>query len=161
MRFCCWLGRKLGAHIRLPTESEWEKAARGTDGRIYPWGNEFDASRCNVDETGIRQPSPVGMFISGVSPSGACDMSGNVWEWTLSVWSDDYNHRENGVDAAASHREAEDARSASGVRVIRGGCYWLAARYARSACRSGFRPRTADVFLGFRVLLPAPRASRG
>ena len=81
--FCAWLSEHLGYTVRLPTELEWEKAARSTDGRAYPWGNEFDALKCNNDVglASIGQTSAVGIFPSGASPCGAMDMSGNVWEW--------------------------------------------------------------------------------
>jgi hypothetical protein len=78
--FCRWLSAKLGYAVRLPTEQEWEKAARGTDGREYPYEGEFDAAKGNTHETGIRQTSAVGIFPDGASPYGVLDMSGNVEE---------------------------------------------------------------------------------
>ena len=80
--FCRWLSQASGKTIRLPTEAEWEKAARGDDGRIYPWGDKPPTKElCNFGGN-VGDTTPVGQYPAGASPCGALDMAGNVWEWT-------------------------------------------------------------------------------
>jgi formylglycine-generating enzyme required for sulfatase activity len=84
--YCRWLTAQTGIPFRLPTEAEWEKAARGPDGRIWPWGNIWEDGRCNSKEAGKERTTPVGSFPDGASPYGVLDMAGNVWEWCATKW---------------------------------------------------------------------------
>jgi hypothetical protein len=133
MAFCKWLSNKLGYEVRLPTEQEWERAARGMDARAYPWGNEFEITRANTGEGGIRQTTCVGIYPSGKSPYGAIDVSGNVWELCLNKW-----------DEKASVLLREQ-------RVIRGGCWHSRAKMCHSAYRSGCVPGGRANDQGFRL----------
>ncbi len=144
LAYCRWLSEKTGKAVTLPSEAEWEKAARGTDGHIYPWGNEFDPAHCNTLSAGVGITTPVGMYPTGASPYGCLDMSGNVWEWTSSLPKEYPYEPKDG---------REDAQS-GGSRVLRGGSYHCDARLARCACRdySGPVDRLSYYDLGFRVI---------
>jgi formylglycine-generating enzyme required for sulfatase activity len=143
MVYCKWLAEVTGKLYRLPSEAEWEKGARGTDGRIYPWGNEWDAGRCNAWEGGKNDTTPVKAYPQGGSPYGLLDMAGNVWEWCHSLY------RQYPYDALDGREDPE----AEGDRVARGGAILNPATDLRCTFRVGFGPDGRDWCLGFRVVV--------
>jgi formylglycine-generating enzyme required for sulfatase activity len=149
MAYASWLASVTGAPWRLPSEAEWEKAARwGDTARIFPWGDDFDVGRCNTDEGGKGTTTPVGVYPSGASPCGAEDMAGNVWEWTSSAFEPYPYNADDG-------RESADANE---LRVRRGGSWLSADTIARTACRGHFRPISAHSYCGFRLARSVPNA---
>jgi formylglycine-generating enzyme required for sulfatase activity len=149
--YCDWLAEVTGKPYRLPSEAEWEKAARGTDGRIYPWGDEWDPERCNSSENDIDHTTPVGAYPKGASPYGLLDMAGNVEEWTRSLYRDYPYHPRDG-------REDLDTTD-DVVRVSRGGAFHLHERSVRCASRARYPPTRHPLvpstfylyrFIGFR-----------
>lgn len=166
LTYCTWLTERLrtwdgtplplatlirdqGWQVTLPSEAEWEKAARGTTGMIYPWGNTFEATRAHTEATGIGETSPVGYFPPGASPYGLMDMSGNVWEWTRGLW--EFSYPYNARDGRENLHAPADS-----FRVLRGGAFWLDHQFVRCAYRGRLDARVVDGNFGFRVALCPP-----
>ncbi len=151
--FAAWLHSQRAAlglaetsRIALPSEAQWERAARHTDAREYPWGSAKDdthAAHCNWDKTGIGSTSAVGLFPAGKAECGADDMAGNVWEWCFTFFTDNY-----------SNYQPSDDPEVDGNRVVRGGSWgYNNPDFLRASCRVSYQPGNRFNNCGFRVMV--------
>lgn len=145
--YCSWLSAATGKNYTLPSEAQWEKAARGTDGRKYPWGNRWIKGYCNSGEDGDLDTSAVGAYAKGNSVYGCRDMAGNVWEWCHDWYDEEaYQKRSEKV------KDPEGPVSGS-HRVLRGGAFFDDLQDVRCAYRSNLNPYARNSVVGFRIIM--------
>ena len=141
--YCSWLSEFNGKKYRLPTEAEWEKAARGTGEQLYPWGDEFDVNQCNTRENKLNRTIPVDeLSPRGESPFGCADMVGNASEWTIS------EYKPYPYDEGDGRNNVEGEK----LRVTRGGSWYKPILRARVSARGMNDPFFADNDVGFRYV---------
>lgn len=149
-RYCAWLGARMEMSVRLPSEAEWEFAARGPTGREFPFGDAFDSDRCNTAEAAIGHTTPVDSYLDHASGFGVVDLAGNVEEWT----GDTYAPYPGG-EPVSDHLTALVGAQ---YPVLRGGSFARGGDLARCARRHGPHPGPEHRYRGFRIAsAPQPR----
>jgi formylglycine-generating enzyme required for sulfatase activity len=150
--YCRWLSAETGELYRLPTEAEWEKGARGDDGRVYPWGNDFDPDRLNGRGPGGHQvfaSTPVGLYPTGVSPFGLYDCVGNAWEWCATRWKKPFPYDTEQDEWQANYLKGQN------LRVLRGGSWYYKKDVTCCTHRFKFQPFGWNDRGGCRLASPA------
>lgn len=145
-----WWSQAAGVRAYLPTEAQWERTARGPDGRLWPWGQRFEPGRCNTVEAKYGQTTAVNAFANGATPEGVCDLAGNAWEWCRTRWGRfwqtlEYPYPYNPADG----REDEEGRQA---RIMRGGSWYDPWPQSCAALRRRYLPDARSNNIGFRLV---------
>jgi formylglycine-generating enzyme required for sulfatase activity len=152
LAYCEWLSEKTGRRYSLPTEAQWEKAARSSDGRRYPWGEAFEPGRCNQ---GSAQIALVDQF-PAQNPAGGCDWVGNVRQWTASLWGEKRLEPQFGYPWQVGEAQRSDLKANSQVRrVVRGSAALDAPDACRCCARLSYapdKPGPPEKRHGFRVV---------
>lgn len=146
MAFCRWISSKQNTITTLPSATQWQRAARGDDNRLYPWGNTFDKNRCNTRESEIKMTSLVMRYSNGVSPYNVYDMAGNVWEWCLNV-----KPKEDQVEYSDTNKELIDIGSI-GERAVFGGSFVSAYQRSQISFHYYLDPLCYHATIGFRIV---------
>ncbi len=160
MAYCRWLSNRLGHEVRLPTEAEWEKAARGTEGRRFAWGDKFEPGRANVGPGWpvfgpdyLGRTSDVGSYEQD-NPYGVHDTCGNVWEWTTSLWGSDWSRPDWRYPYKRNDLRRENFSAPTDCRrVVRGGSWGDDHNLARAAYRCRRHPSNRRSDVGFRLVV--------
>lgn len=140
LAYCEWLSKSVGSAYRLPTEAEWEKASRGSEPKIYPWGDTFDPWRCNTQESAKKSTTQVGSYSpGGDSVYGVTDTVGNVMEWTTSFL------------VPYPYNDKNETESSKNKCIIRGGAWYYSHKLARCAARESVLADFISPALGFRL----------
>ena len=139
--YCAWLAEKIDQTVRLPTEAEWERAARGTDGRRYSWGDDWRENRISSSEAGLHQVCAVGLFTKDDNATTAEDMLGNTWEWCSSRWGMSLDAADYAYPYVADDGREQPDPATADLRIVRGGVHWVDKDFARCSCRSLEHPR--------------------
>jgi formylglycine-generating enzyme required for sulfatase activity/class 3 adenylate cyclase len=149
--YCNWLSAQSGRCFRLPTEPEWEAAARGTAGRRYAFGEDFDRDHCNAIETHLRGTTPIGVFPGGDTPEGLADMTGNAWDWTANVAGRSMEKSEYLYPYNATDGREDPEAGADVIRVGRGGSWCFGEKHLTTTGRYSLYPDARNYNLGMRL----------
>jgi formylglycine-generating enzyme required for sulfatase activity len=171
LEYCNWLQEKLvgyakvhfkesniwqtlaegSVRVGLPNEAQWEKASRGTTRRIFPWRNRINIIDGANIEMNIGSTSPVGCFPKGTSPYGVMDMAGNIWEWTRSIWGNQWSFSD--FIYPYNPDDGRENLGSRGFRILRGGCFLSSRKSSRCSSRLRLNPTNKDDHIGFRVAI--------